>query len=308
MIITYVILHYMAGKDTIECTNSILEATKNSIHETKVVIVDNGSTNDSYNQIIKIFDNNVQVTVLHSDENLGFARGNNLGFIYAKDKLNTDFIVQLNNDTLVEQKNINEIIVNKYKEKFYYVLGPDILTADGYHQNPGNKQSWGLRELSFYRIKKRIRILLSYLHVDSLASKAVESVKDIYSKDTVQGDVENTILHGACLIFSPSYIKRFDGMCNKTFLYWEEDILKLQSDYYGFLMMYSCEISIFHKEDVATNMVSGSVDEKVRYKYRMLIKSSKVYSDLKKRMIAKKKVVEFVENVASASKNGGGTR
>ena len=42
MNIVYVILHYMAGKDTIECAESILESSKNSEHKVTVVIVDNG--------------------------------------------------------------------------------------------------------------------------------------------------------------------------------------------------------------------------------------------------------------------------
>lgn len=306
MKIAYIILHYMAGKDTIECAESVMNATKSSEYETLVIIVDNGSTNNSYSEIKKRFENNNKVVVLHSEENLGFARGNNLGFRYAKEQYQTDFIVQINNDTIINQKNFNEVLVRKYKEKQYAVLGPDIVTADGYHQNPGNKQSWKLKELFFFRLKKRVRIILNYLHMDSIALKAIESVKEIYRKEILQGDVENTILHGACFIFSPQFIERFDGMCDETFLYWEEDILKLQADFYGFLMLYSSELNIFHKEDIATNMVEGTINEKVRRKYKRLIASSKVYSKLKKKMIVKKKLVSSAERVAGTAKSDGG--
>lgn len=306
MKIAYVILHYMAGKDTIECVKSILTATHESKHETIVVVVDNGSTNNSYTDIQSVFADNDKVTVLHSDENLGFARGNNIGFRYAKQQCKADFIVQLNNDTIVSQKDFNEVLVRKFEEIRYFILGPDIVTADGFHQNPGSKQSWGMKELILYRFKKRVRIALSYLHLDSLVSNAIESIKDVYRSETLRGDVENTILHGACYIFSPLFIKNFDGMCDETFLYWEEDILKLQADFYGFLMVYSSELSIYHKEDIATNMVQGNVDEKIRRKYKRLIESSKVYSKLKRNMKTNKKVISGVEKVAGKAKSSSG--
>ena len=283
MTVAYVILHYLAGEDTLECAASILEATAASHHKTHIVIVDNGSTNDSYAELCAVYGEHPQVTLLHSQENLGFARGNNLGFRYAKYDLKADFIVMLNNDTILSQKDFNEILVRKYEETGYGVLGPDILTADGYHQNPGSKQSWSFKELLVDRMKKRIRIALSYLRLDSAISHAITSVKEVYRSEKLEQDVPNTILHGACFIFSPAYITRFDGLHDETFLYMEEDILKLYADHYGFLMLYTPELSVFHKEDAATNMLAGSMDEKARRKYRRLIESSKIYSRLKRR-------------------------
>ncbi|MGO5054860.1 glycosyltransferase [Holdemanella porci] len=282
MKIAYLILHYMAGADTIECIDSILKTTEYSKYETNIIVVDNGSTNDSFQQISNKFKDNKKIKLIHSDINLGFAKGNNLGYRYAKYELNADFIVQLNNDTIISQIDFNEVLVNKFYEKRYAVLGPDIVTADGYHQNPGKKQCWSKSELSIYRIKKRIRLYLSYLYLDEYISSFINNVKVIYSTTTINGDIENTILHGACLIFSPLFINRFDGLYDKTFLYWEEDILKLQSDYLKFKMLYTSDLQIYHKEDVATNMIAINNRDKNIKKYRLLIESSKVYSNLLK--------------------------
>lgn len=282
MTVAYVILHYLAGKDTMECAASILEATAASAHKTHIVIVDNGSTNGSYAEICAVYAEHPQVTLLHSDENLGFARGNNLGFRYAKYDLKADFIVMLNNDTILSQKDFNEVLVRKFEETGYGVLGPDIVTADGYHQNPGSKQSWSLKELWVDRMKKRVRIALSYMCLDAVISQAITSVKEVYRAEKLEEEVYHTILHGACFVFSTAYIEQFDGLHDETFLYMEEDILKLYADHYGFLMLYTPELSVFHKEDAATNMVSGSMDKKARRKYRRLIESSQIYSRLKR--------------------------
>ena len=55
MKIAYVVLHYMAGKDTIECVESVLNVANQSEHDTKIVIVDNCSTNDSLQEIREYF-------------------------------------------------------------------------------------------------------------------------------------------------------------------------------------------------------------------------------------------------------------
>ena len=83
----------------------------------------------------------------------------------------------------------------------------------------------------------------------------------------------------------------------------EEDILKLYADYYGFLMLYSSELQIHHKEDAATNMVELPSEEKIRRKYRLLIESSKIYSNLKQRMVMKKPIVNGIEKVAGKAES-----
>lgn len=307
MRVSYVILHYLAIDDTIECVDSILDnVLPYTEHDINIVAVDNGSPDDSYATLKARYGSRDDIYILRSEENLGFARGNNIGFQYAKHQLHSDFIVLMNNDTVITQHDFTEVLVRKYEEKKYYVLGPDIVAADGYHQNPGTKQSWGLNELRLFRFKKRIRLLLSYLNLDGVTTRAINNVKEIYRSDTLEGDVENTILHGACLIFSPEYIRRFEGLHPETFLYMEEDILKLYADYYDFLMLYSSELRIQHKEDAATNMVQLSNAEKVRRKYRLLIQSSKIYSDLKRRMILKKKIINGIERTASKAKGKSG--
>lgn len=287
MKIAYVLLHYLVGQDTLECARSILQATENSAHDTTIIIVDNGSPNDSADMLEQALGQESKVTLLRTGENLGFARGNNVGFSYAKRRLQADFIVMLNNDTLLEQRDFNEILVEKYTQTGYGVLGPDIVTADGKHQNPGSKQSWSLKELQMLRLKRRIRNLLTWFGLNGAISRFIEARKQIYRTQTLLGDVEHTILHGACWIFSPEYLQRFDGLCPDTFLYMEEDILKLYADVYGFSMRYTDQLRIYHKEDVATNMAQGSINEKVRRKNRYIIQSSLIYSRIKKEHLKK---------------------
>lgn len=93
----YIILvNYNGYADTLDCVKSL-----NNIHydNFKIVIVDNKSTDDS----VKIFKESLSEEILIcSDKNLGFAGGNNLGIKYALSKM-ADYVLLLNNDTVVEK-------------------------------------------------------------------------------------------------------------------------------------------------------------------------------------------------------------
>lgn len=100
----YVILvNYNGWKDTINCINSIKENDK----KTNIIVVDNNSTDESIIKLKKMKD----IILIKSNENLGFAGGNNIGIKYALDK-KAKYVMLLNNDTEIEK---NAITVLKEK-------------------------------------------------------------------------------------------------------------------------------------------------------------------------------------------------
>jgi len=66
----------------------------------EVVVVDNGSTDDSVKVIREGFAN---VTLLETGKNLGYAGGNNVGIEYAL-KTGAELVLLLNNDTVVDER------------------------------------------------------------------------------------------------------------------------------------------------------------------------------------------------------------
>lgn len=277
MKIAYVVLNYLAYDDTVECVESILNNTKKSKHEVLVILIDNGSPNGVVSKFRQLYQGNDKVHIIYSNKNIGFARGNNLGFEYAKKVWHADFIVQLNNDTVIFQDNFNEIIVKKYFEYKYAVLGPDIETNDGFHQNPVPKKLYGKLQLLKYRIKKYVKIIILKLGMKKLIHE-----KNVYSTTLIRGDIKECFLHGACYIFSPIYIEMFDGLDPRTFLYWEEDILMLKLKMIGLSVLYSSDLSIRHKEDVSTKLAYGEKNKKAIWMEKQLISSSRVYEKIYK--------------------------
>lgn len=288
MTFVFVILHYMVYKDTIECVNSIISnviIAKEDMYY--IVVVDNGSDNDSYS-ILKKELKDKRVILLQNDKNWGFARGNNIGFKFAKNSLKADFIALINNDTIISQKDWIIKAMELYREYKYAVLGPDIITADGYHQNPFPQKKWTLISLHMMRRKQQIKMLLTRFGLDAVW---IERKCTSDCQKFVDRDVLNAGLHGACMIFSKEYIECFDGLCDKTFLYMEEEILMLYLDAYHLKSLYSPEIKIFHKEDMATNAAITDTKERKIRKYKYWIDSSRVYEKVYLKLLKGKKNV-----------------
>ena len=102
--VTIIILNYNRPHDTIECINSILDIDYPSYN---IILVDNCSTDDS----IEIF--NMKLTdfkVYSTPENMGYTGGINFGLKIAE-KIPSDYILLLNNDTIVE-KNFLSVLVS----------------------------------------------------------------------------------------------------------------------------------------------------------------------------------------------------
>lgn len=283
MNISFVILHYNALSDTIECIDSIKKCVGK---ECGIVVVDNKSPNGTGADLDAKYKDDSQVTVILNPENEGFARGNNVGFKYAKDFQNPDFIVMLNNDTLILQDDFALRVQREYEISKFAVLGPIIQTpSKPYSSNPGPTKLPSENWYKKYVRKVTFKLYLNYLGLDAVYEWILRKIlgkKDKHFDETLlERRAENVLLHGSFLIFSKDYISKFDGLNPRTFLYHEERLLFLRLLQNGMKSVFSPEIQIYHKEDAATKTVAkGKL--KRRFQYRHYINSAKVMLDVMK--------------------------
>lgn len=88
-------------------------------------------------------------------------------------------------------------------------------------------------------------------------------------------------MHGACYIFSSSFIKKRSFAFNpSTFLYFEEEILYFESIRDGISMVYCPQIVVKHLEDVSTNLAYMTDKIKTKMKTDSQLESSKVLLNL----------------------------
>ena len=276
MNITVVVLHYENIKDTKECLDSLkkyLNDTKNNIN---VVVVDNGSIKEKTVAIEEDYVND-KIYFIESGRNLGFAKGNNIGFHYAKYELHSDIIILANNDLIFKQVDFMNQIAKEMIENHIDVAGPRIISlVDHKNQNPVPYAHPDLVSVNKRIFKLHVLKIMCYFGVDKFF-QTIFSRK--YSTD-VKSD--NYQLHGACLIMANNYVKNYDGLYPKTFMYMEEDILKYITKRDNLIMKYFDGAEVFHKEGSSTEKIYGEGRKKRLFYYKWNIDGCKKLRQLMK--------------------------
>lgn len=108
--VAIILLNYCNYEDTITCVKTL----KKIDYENYIIfIIDNHSPNESLKKLYILKEPKIQI--IDSGKNGGFAYGNNIGIQYALEA-GMDYILLLNNDTLVEPDFLSELI-NKGVQK-----------------------------------------------------------------------------------------------------------------------------------------------------------------------------------------------
>lgn len=107
--VVILMLNYARANDTIECLNSVNEIDYPNY---EVVIIDNSSPDDSFNVLKSRFPN---YPIYKTESNTGYTGGINFGFLKAEE-LNPDYILVLNNDTIVEPDFLTKLVSEAEKD------------------------------------------------------------------------------------------------------------------------------------------------------------------------------------------------
>lgn len=215
-IIAVVVLNYNNFNDTIECVNSILNQTYKNYY---IVIVENGSVNNSHEELINIFKDFSSVTILKNEINLGFAKGNNVGIKYATKNLNCNFVFVLNSDTIVDKNLLKEVSEIKI-ERSIGIISPTVLFENGEQQVP----SVNFSNIKKDTLKSCFRLIYGLLLYSFVFRKLYTAFKN---KNTFSLSEPNYIyktyaLQGSSFFLTPNFFKFYTQLYPQTFLYWEE--------------------------------------------------------------------------------------
>ena len=256
----FVVLHYLADDATGQCIESIRRHCAGA----DIIVVDNNSANGSYQRLQQRYGDDPAVTLLHNRTNAGFARGNNVGYAYARDTLHCDFIVTMNNDaTVVDDDFMTVCVQDAQAHPQAGVIGPDIVSGrNGSHSNPIYAMVDTRAEVRRQIRRFRVILLLLHLHLfgpltrlkAKLTHADTEALPEHVNRtaDAIEGRPYK--LHGACLVFTPVFVRRFEHPFDPgTFLYFEEDILLMRCRRQGLTMLYDKRLAVRHAEDVSTD-------------------------------------------------------
>lgn len=277
----FIILHYQAYQETVECVESIKALDRSA--EAGIIIIDNASPNGSGQLLLDKYGNNNDIRVILNNENSGFSHANNLAIEVARKLWNPEFYIVSNNDIEFTMTDILDKIEGIYGHSSFYILGPDIYAPyKGVHQSPLR-----LEPPSLSSINKTIVLNNLCLH---LFPVCYPLLRMWYKKMKQPGDspwyrdhLENVQVGGSCVVFSRKYVEERYGAEEKVFwpetrFYSEEAIFTLWSRRHTAMIVYEPSIQVIHKEGAAT---ASNPDERNRIRFQMenILAASKVYRE-----------------------------
>lgn len=268
-----VLLHYNTIEDTINIVEQFRRSDFFMDGRLEIMVVDNASPNGTGSNLKEEYEGIEHINVLLLKENLGYAKGNNVGYRIAYEKFHPDFIILSNTDILLKTDGIFEEIKRNYEETQFAILGPDIIkkTKNGtIHQNP----KFGEKEITIKNVRKdMMEISIQKMIVNfGLSIKQIPLIRKTYGFiiSTKNGLVKNrnisepvvrnnkilsrfVMLHGAFLIFSREFIEKFPmGLSEETFMYGEEYFLAYYCQQEELSVLFQPEIEILHLEGNST--------------------------------------------------------
>lgn len=217
-LVSIVSVNYNQKEHTVEFLNSLYDSEYQNF---EVIVVDNGSKDPLEKKSLEIKFTNLKCIIL--EKNLGFAGGNNIGIKKAKGQ----FLIFLNNDTIIPKSFISDIIHFLSDKPNVGIISPKVIYPNGLIQYAGSN---GINFLTMRG--SRIGLM---------------------ERDSGQYDsiYETSLPHGAAMAVRKEAIDKVGLMPEAYFLYYEEhewctNFLKM-----GFKTVYLGTTQIIHKESVS---------------------------------------------------------
>lgn len=268
-----VILNYLNYNDSIECIHSLNDQQYQNY---EVVIVDNCSANESISEIKKVIEKKANIHLLKSMDNLGYAKGNNIGIDFCLKELAIDNILIVNNDVIFSDENYLKELADLKVNKNVGAIGTQIIGSDGLNQNPIHTPTSKKRV-----VKDAIYFNLENYNITQLYRKIKNpshlSEEESSNESSVKKQSETYFLHGSAIFLTDNFLQNIRGFYPETFLFYEENILAIMMNKLGLEMKYTDITSIYHKEDQSSALSFGNNAKLInKYLSSSILKALKV--------------------------------
>ena len=200
--VTVIVVSYNTRELTLACLRSVLRETRRT--SIKVVVVDNASSDGSADAIA---DELPEITLIRSDENLGFAKANNL----AAARTRGNFLLLLNPDTVVLDSAIDRLMDFAADHPAAGIWGGRTVFADG-SLNPTS--CWGFMS-PWSLFSQSIGLARRWRHSSLFNPEGYGG----WQRDTVR-NVD--IVTGCFLLITRELWDALDGFDERFFMYAEE--------------------------------------------------------------------------------------
>lgn len=211
--IVFLILNYNCCELTKKCVNSIREMCL----QFKVVIVDNDSFDNSYKILNSVYAKENNIYLIKSTSNVGYAKGNNIGFKFIEENIKSaKYVVVMNPDIVIWDI---EVIKNLYAflEKYNDYA---IVSCQSVFNN-----EWRMGDDYGWKYPTKINLFWAGTIFGKLF---VHSMNEKYtSLHLIDNELATAVdvVSGCFFMARLDDIKKVDYFDDRTFLYYEENII-----------------------------------------------------------------------------------
>lgn len=227
--LSIVTLSYNTKDLILQCLNSVISQYKNELKkkEIEIIVVDNNSTDGSPSEISNIKNQISNLKLVQNKENVGFAKGCNIGAKAALGK----YLLFLNSDTQVLDKGFMSMIDFMDKNPKVAILGGKLENNDGSIQPSSGK---------FYNLFNLTLVLLGLERIGFVRS----SPNKVQRVDWVSG---------ACMMVRGDVFEKLTGFDEKLFMYMEDMELCFRAKKLGFSTYFYPNLKLRHKSLGSSN-------------------------------------------------------
>lgn len=237
--VSVIIVNWNAGKYLEETINSLHEKVQDISYE--IILIDNNSNKDeeSYLYLEKLAQY-INVTIIKSDENLGFAKANNKGMDIAKGR---NFLL-LNPDVVLHNNIVKTLSDYLDSHEDVGMAGPKVLNVDGSFQQPCLRGKPYPKDTLFHLIG----LAKAFPNNPYFNGYALWHL----DRDEIN---ECGALSGCCMMLKKTLYEKIGGMDEQFFLYQEETDWGLRTAKAGYKTIYNPNAVITHYQGVSAKKI-----------------------------------------------------
>lgn len=248
--VAIIVLNWNRADDTIECLKSIqkIKASNVRLHN---VVIDNASTDDSVERISDYVSNQLTTNyqLLTTKSNLGFAGGNNVGIKYALEN-GADYIVLLNNDTIVTSNLIEGLLKTFAEHPKVGAISPKIYFAKGFEFHKARYKKSDLGRVIWYAGGD-----MDWKNVYG-SNHGVDEVDNGQFEEILKTDFTT----GCCMVVPREVIEKVGMLDESYYLYMEDVDLCERIRKAGFEVLYTPYAYLWHKVSQSSGIGSDLND------------------------------------------------
>lgn len=234
MDVSIVIVNYHSAQMVIDCIRSVREQTKQNTYE--IIVVDNASGDGSVELLRGTFP---EITMIASDENLGFGKANNLGAREATGK----YLFLLNPDTILVNDAIGILVDYLEKNSGVGVTGGNLYSPE---MDPAPSFCRRFDDLELERERASWTFLISGKLRDKLGIRSNAKSMEEFNHTDVPEQV--AYIFGADMMLPRALFEQVGGFDPDFFMYAEEQELTWRIAQAGYSVVSVPRAKIIHLE------------------------------------------------------------